>query len=275
MSKESRLSRFLYVEATGGMLTIRTKGELVKIRLLGASCTTDVGEALYQDRNCITVSLEKGKFGVIALSVSVDGKFFGRGLFKIHWIGQDSEKIWLDLDKEFVSEKGEMSENGLDIGDIFFDVMSTYRVPFVFWNDGILNVEQQKVTLDVLKSRFKIFYDGNVFCRYIVGDADVNDLETAALQYKLDSNPDFRKEIAGKFVKFGVLENKYLEQMSKIDQLDKEILNLRVLVEQFKILIEAIKQVAIEPCMFWWNKTKKIRQSISDFKKTQQTKAVK
>ncbi|MCX6717106.1 MAG: hypothetical protein NTU76_00305 [Candidatus Taylorbacteria bacterium] len=169
-----------------------TKAPIAKVRLLGTSGTADVD--LYKDSDRITIFVEKGKRGIVALSASA-GDIYARGLFEIKWVGQNNDKIWLNLDNDISSKNG-MSENGFDIEAEYIDKKSNYRIPFCFWNEGLIIEAFAKKNLHNYRRYHNICADGNVFCRYIVGDADVNDLETAANQCRLDTDPDFRREVA-------------------------------------------------------------------------------
>ncbi len=224
MSKQRQnIKYFITAEAVGGSVVIMTNSPAVKVRLLGTSGTADVD--LYKDSDRITIFIEKGKSGVVALSFSA-GNSYGRGLFEIKWVGLNHDKIWLNLHDD-VSKKNGMSESGFDIEAVFVDKLSSYRIPFFFWNESLISEENVKSTLQSYSRHYSICADGNTFCRYIVGDADVNDLEAAANQYRLDTDPSFRKEIARDLVNsrnlFVSWTRKDLEHMLETEKLRGEI----------------------------------------------------
>jgi hypothetical protein len=217
------ISQFITADAAGGSVVIMTTSPQIKVRLLGTSGTADVD--LYKDSDRITVFIEKGKRGIVALSVSA-GKGYSRGIFEVCWIGSNNDKIWLNLSNDISSQNG-MSENGFDIQAEYMDKRSSYRIPFFFWNEGLISEENVKSTLQSYSRHHSICADGNTFCRYIVGDATVNDLEAAANLYRLDTDPSFRKEIARDLVNsrnlFVSWTSKDLEHMLETEKLRGDI----------------------------------------------------
>ncbi len=217
------INNLITADAAGGSVVIITKGSIAKVRLLGTSGTADVD--LYKDSDRITIFIEKGKRGVVALSASA-GESYSRGLFEVSWVGSNNDKVWLNLRNDISSKNG-MSENGFNIEAVFVDKLSSYRIPFFFWNEGLISEENVKSTLESYSRHYSICADGNTFCRYIVGDADVNDLEAAANQYRLDTDPSFRKEIARDLVNsrnlFVSWTRKDLEHMLETEKLRGEI----------------------------------------------------
>ncbi|MEI8124097.1 MAG: hypothetical protein WCG60_02945 [bacterium] len=217
------INNLITADAAGGSVVIITKGSIAKVRLLGTSGTADVD--LYKDSDRITIFIEKGKRGVVALSASA-GESYSRGLFEVSWVGSNNDKVWLNLRNDISSKNG-MSENGFNIEAVFVDKLSSYRIPFFFWNEGLISEENVKSTLESYSRHYSICADGNTFCRYIVGDADVNDLEAAANQYRLDTDPSFRKEIARDLVNsrnlFVSWTRKDLEHMLETGKLRGEI----------------------------------------------------
>ena len=217
------INNLITADAAGGSVVIITKGSIAKVRLLGTSGTADVD--LYKDSDRITIFIEKGKRGIVALSASA-GESYSRGLFEVSWVGSNNDKVWLNLRNDISSKNG-MSENGFNIEAVFVDKLSSYRIPFFFWNEGLISEENVKSTLESYSRHYSICADGNTFCRYIVGDADVNDLEAAANQYRLDTDPSFRKEIARDLVNsrnlFVSWTRKDLEHMLETEKLRGEI----------------------------------------------------
>jgi len=217
------INNLITADAAGGSVVIITKGSIAKVRLLGTSGTADVD--LYKDSDRITIFIEKGKRGVVALSASA-GESYSRGLFEVSWVGSNNDKVWLNLRNDISSKNG-MSENGFNIEAVFVDKLSSYRIPFFFWNEGLISEGNVKSTLESYSRHYSICADGNTFCRYIVGDADVNDLEAAANQYRLDTDPSFRKEIARDLVNsrnlFVSWTRKDLEHMLETGKLRGEI----------------------------------------------------
>jgi hypothetical protein len=224
MSKQKcDINNLITAEAAGGSVVIITKGPIAKVRLLGTSGTADVN--LYEDNDRITIFIERGKRGIVALSASA-GECYSRGLFEVSWIGSNNDKIWLNLRNDISSKNG-MSENGFNIEAVFADKLSRYRIPFFFWNEGLISEENVKSTLQSYSRHYSICADGNTFCRYIVGDATVNDLEAAANQYRLDTDPNFRMEIARDLVNsrnlFVSWTRKDLDYMLETAKLQKTI----------------------------------------------------
>ena len=217
------INNLITADAAGGSVVIITKGSIAKVRLLGTSGTADVD--LYKDSDRITIFIEKGKRGVVALSASA-GESYSRGLFEVSWVGSNNDKVWLNLRNDISSKNG-MSENGFNIEAVFVDKLSSYRIPFFFWNEGLISEENVKSTLESYSRHYSICADGNTFCRYIVGDATVNDLEAAANQYRLDTDPIFRMEIARDLVNsrnlFVSWTRKDLEHMLETGKLRGEI----------------------------------------------------
>ncbi len=258
MSKQKcDINNLITADAAGGSVVIITKGPIAKVRLLGTSGTADVD--LYKDSDRITIFIEKGKCGIVALSASSDN-CYGRGLFEIKWLGPNNDKIWLNLRNDISSKNG-MSENGFNIEAVFVDKLSSYRIPFFFWNEGLFSEENVNSTLQSYSRYYSICADGNTFCRYIVGDADVNDLEAAANQYRLDTDPSFRKEIARDLVNtrnlFVSWTRKDLEHMLETGKLQKTIQAREGVIKALHGYLSQIKAV-VNGSLFWWNKKDRI-----------------
>jgi hypothetical protein len=244
MSKQKcDINNLITAHAAGGSVVIITNGPIAKVRLLGTSGTADVD--LYKDSDRITIFIEKGKRGIVALSASA-GDSYSRGIFEVSWVGPNNDKIWLNLRNDISSKNG-MSENGFDIEAVFVDKLSNYRIPFCFWNEGLIIEAYAKKNIESYRRYHNICADGNVFCRYIVGDADVNDLEAAANQCRLDTDPEFRKEVARDLVNtrnlFVSWTRKDLEHMLETEKLRGDIQARDADIKKFVDVFERIIKV--------------------------------
>jgi hypothetical protein len=243
------------VETRGSVVVVKVlESNPYILRLLGTSCNTDT--SLYVPTKSITLSLEKGKRGVVALSISSpDGRFYGRGMFEVKWVGGNGDKIFINLSESFSSSSSNgaarsfsMSDNGIDI---YGEQRMTYRIPFVFWGDtDYYRIEKNALELTRrLESLYKIIRDGNTVCRYIAGDIDISGIEAAHVEYCME-NPDFLKQVALKYVEQGhqinklndeltYKKNNLQEQFEVSDRLEGKIKKLKEVMESVvKVLDE-------------------------------------
>lgn len=259
----------LHVEARGSVAVI-TNGTPYELRLLGTSCHTDC--ELYKVTDRITLSLEKGKRGLVALSLcSPDKSVFTREIFEVNWVGGNLDKIFVNFKKPLSSElcySNEITENGFNHCDTFQEVKTEYRIPWVFWGDTVqagdeLFVSKHVQTLEGVN--YKIFNDGNVFCRRLVCEADENDLEAAHLVYKME-DLSFRKRMAKELVERRVEAVQTFRSINlKGVECNKRGETISCLRSETKDLMENL--VSIKNILngkgTWWGKLKKIRSVFS------------
>jgi len=236
------------VEAHGGFAVITvSESSYYILRLLGASCSTDMD--LYVPTKRITLSLQKGKRGVIAFSLStLDGRLHSRELFEVTWRGQDEDKIYINLSKPFSS----ILKNGSSVSDKGFDICVGslhYHLSSAFWGDAEYYHTEGEVShhLQGLKcSGWKLFRDGNAFCSYLVSDADINDIEASHMEYCMEDRY-FRKQIAKEVV---ILRKEVKPTTENLDKIN----NLEVELGKTVNALVYIKSILSRPWMTWWKK---------------------
>jgi len=229
------------VEARGGVAFI-TNSTSYELRLLGTSCNTNC--ELYKVTDGIMLSLEKGKSGFVALSVCTpDKSVCGREIFEVTWTGENKDKILVNLRNPCSSEilcPGSVSDNGFEVQH----ERHYYRIPWVFFGDTEISVNPEKA-LQTAKgytgAGYHVFRDGNVFCRFLVGDANMNDIEASHLQYKME-DLGFLKRVALSYVEQGYeieklkdeltyKKNNLQEQFEISDRLETKNIRLKGIVE--------------------------------------------
>jgi hypothetical protein len=244
------------VEARGSVAVI-TNSTTYELRLLGTSCHTDT--ELYKVTNSITLSLEKGKNGIVALSVCSPNKSVcGREIFSVEWIGENKDKIFINLMNPLSSHFSGVSENGFRVNE--------YNIPWFFLGDSEQSFDPQKVfglARSYTGAGHKLFRDGNVFCRHLVGDADMNDIEASHLEYRME-DPGFLKQIAKEIV---VLRQRSAEDSKELESwktksvmFQKEVDDLKAkLSKTIKALLYIKKISSTTTLMTWWKKLTRIR----------------
>lgn len=249
------------VEPRGNVVVLKvSETNPYVLRLLGTSCNTDT--QLYVPVKSITLSLDKGKKGVVAVSLSSpNGRFYGRDMFEVTWVGENKDKVFVNLHKSFSSSSEtnrsfSMTENGIDI---YGENRVNYRIPFVFWGD-MDYYHSKKDDLELvrrLESFHRIIRDGNTACCFIAGDASMSDVEAAHMEYRME-DPDFLKQIAKEVV---VLRNQVKKvngdlEFVKLDCQLKltKINNLEVELGKTVKALVYIKSMLSRPWMTWWNK---------------------
>jgi len=251
------------VEARGSVAVL-TCSSLCELRLLGTSCHTDV--ELYKVAKSVMISLEKGKKGVVALSVcSPDKKYCGRGIFPVEWVGESKNKIFVNLMNPLPSSLANCGDSSSENG---FEVYK-YRIPWIFWGDSELSLDSQKV-LEQARSYtgvgYKLFRDGNVFCRYVVGDANTNDVEAAHMEYRME-DPGFLKQIAKEVVilrqqvaeKTETLKAKELECGEKQKEINKRVSQFRSVYAILDDMFLWTEYISGNRKNTWWNKLGRIK----------------
>lgn len=227
------------------------------LRLLGTSCDADV--PLYTGTKAISLFIGGAEFGVVAISLSSEDKSFSAvGMFRV--TSRDS-KVFVEL-RENITGKylGDINDSGLDTHATFMGVKKNYRVPQAFWGDTKEWDDREKVAKFVsgtLEYHYKILRDGNVFCRFIIGQADVNDLEAAHLEYKMEDF-GFRKQMAKEVVGLRQ-QTKKVDEDLKVKNLEcqakqEEINNLNAKLERAISSLVYIKSVLLRSWAPWWKK---------------------
>ena len=267
--KDSMLIRNNVTVVSRGSVVVITISESnpYVLRLLGTSCNTDA--ELYVSTKSITLSLEKGKRGVVALSVATpDGRFNGRELFEVTWVGENKDKILVNLFKPLSSEVNRsfyMSDNGLDV---YSGNNVIYRIPFVFWGDDDYYRVEKNVSDHLRRlsgTTYRIIRDGNAVCRFIAGNGDANmsDIEVAHTEYLME-NPDYLKSIVKEVIALRQqikkvdeeLKDKNLECHAKQDEVD----DLKAKFDKTVKALLYIKNFSSKTMtMTWWEKLKRVR----------------
>lgn len=235
------------------------------LRLLGTSCDADV--PLYSETKTFNLFLGKASFGVVAISVSSEDKSLSAvGMFMVK--SRDDGKVFVELRGDITGKYlGDINDSGLDTSATFMGVKKNYRVPRAFWGDTKQydNPEEAaRFVSGTLERHYKILRDGNAFCRFIIGDTDVDDLEVAHLEYKME-NPGFRRISAKDIVAFRQQVKKADEDLKtqKLECQTKqaEVKDLKAKFDKTVTALKYIKQVSSRSTWnAWWAKLTKVRQ---------------
>ena len=255
------------VESHEKFATLKVRSPYV-LRLLGTSCDADV--SLYTETSTINLFIGKANLGVVAISISSEDKSFSAvGMFKV--TSSDNGKVFVGL-RENISGKylGDINNSGLDTQATFMGIKSYYRVPRAFWGDtknyGSNEEESVEYVKRSLEHHYKILRDGNVFCRFIIGEADVNELEAAHLEYKME-NFDFRKQVAKEVV---VLRQQVAEKTEALKVRDLECEEKQKVINDHVSKLRSIHEIIEDMFLFvdffsgnrkntWWNKLSRIK----------------
>lgn len=257
------------VEAHGSMAVL-TCCEPYELRLLGTSCYTDC--ELYKATTSIMLSLEKGKTGVVILSVcTLDKTHYTREIFEVSWVGKNKDKIFVNLAKPLYGcrpGRGSVSENGLEVSY----GGTNYRIPCIFWGDTEISVNPQKV-IEYADSFSRVghhlFRDGNAFCRYFIGDADISEIEAAHMEYKME-DPDFLKQIAKEVIVLRQMVQKTSADLGdkscECQSKQKEIDTLKSQLDKTMKALRYIRDISLKATWnTWWTKLAKVRRVFIPF----------
>lgn len=265
MSRDQEIIQNTVLVASHQNFAALTVRQPYVLRLLGTSCDTNI--PLYEETKEIILSLRGTKLGIVALSLAAEDKSFSAvGLFEV--TSKDNGDVFVELRKDITGKyRGDINKCGLDTRAVFMGVESNYRVPREFWGDtkrADNREEAEKFVHETLEYHHKILRDGNAFCRFAVGDTEVDDLEAAHIEYEME-RPGFRRITAKDIVGF---RRQYKADLEKIKEKDlecqakqKEIDDLKAQLEKAVKALGYIKRVSSKTVRnTWWAKLAKIRR---------------
>ncbi len=265
MSRDQEIIQNTILVASHQNFAVLTVRQPYVLRLLGTSCGTNV--SLYEETKEIILSLRGTKLGLVALSLAAEDKSFSAvGLFEV--TSKDDGGVFVELRKDVTGKyRGDINKCGLDARAVFMGVESSYRVPREFWGDtkqADNREEAEKFVHETLGYHHRILRDGNAFCRFAVGDTEVDDLEAAHIEYEME-RPGFRRIAAKDIVGFRQQHKADLEKIKTKDlecqAKQKEISDLKDrILEETRVLVDIKDILSKKTRGTWWTKLAKIRQ---------------
>lgn len=270
MNRDQEIIQNTILVASHQNFAVLTVRQPYVLRLLGTSCGTNI--PLYEETKEIILSLRGTKLGLVALSLAAEDKSFSAvGLFEV--TSKDNGGVFVELRKDITGKyRGDINKCGLDVRAVYMGVGSSYRVPREFWGDtkqADNREETEKFVHETLEYHHKILRDGNAFCRFIIGDTDVDDLEVAHIEYKME-RLGFRRISAKNIVAFRQqvkkaeedLKTKELECQSK----QKEIDTLKSQLDKTMKALRYIRDISLKATWnTWWTKLAKVRRVFIPF----------
>lgn len=174
------LSGFLKVKVEGLNVLLMPVTSNVTIRLVGSSCRASC-PVPSSSLNSVVFVLQKGQDAVVAITVIHDPgaksqNTYVRQIVGLKWI---NEKVVIDLDTPFLSPEGRLGN--IDSQDDLMVQVGEQWFVAVFDNWHGRYSENYKEKKDkALKAGYRLVDDPNLLCRYLIGEATVEELEVAA-----------------------------------------------------------------------------------------------